>query len=406
MDTITLPSPQLSSVPTEIVELILNSLDLPSLTACVRINRAWNELCTPHLWRTLDIDNGKRLERFMTDETQLALARNARHIRELKLKYMSIYNIFAPTVDRSGSVHTTTDSRVSQCTNLRRLDLLLHEDPKRDPDGQWDYDWPWQFSDRSFDSVLDEAVASLIRRNPGLTMLVIKKATCFKTLLPLVVHDLPHLEVFHCSTNCTVDEHLIKVLLEHLPEHIRSVHFCVFTPGIAGLDTIADTVRAQLQIQEPRQHHALEYLGIAGTFYTAEEYLFLLPFLDTCRKPLTFHILGNKWIKVPRIKDAFSRLGFFLQSLEPNDLQNGPASSDAEIAEYIRLSAQWKVIYLQKCRSTGPLAAATILDNCDHLESLHLVGCGGVSSGEILAILGKAKHLRAFAALDYHYPFP
>ncbi|KAG0341462.1 hypothetical protein BG000_008962 [Podila horticola] len=284
MDTITPLSPLLSSVPTEIVELILSNLDLPSLAACVRINRAWNELCTPHLWRTLDIDNGKRLERFMTDETQSALARNAGHIRELKLKYMSIYNIFAPTVDRSDSVHTTTDSRVSQCTNLRRLDLLLHEDPKRDPNGQWDYDWPWQFSDRSFDSVLDEAVASLIRRNPGLTMLMVEKATCFKTLLPLVVHDLPHLE-----------------------------------------------------------------------------------------------------------------------SLEPNDLQNGPASSDAEIAEYIRLSAQWKVIYLQNCRSTGPLAAATILDNCDHLESLYLVGCGGVSSGEILAILGKAKHLRAFAALDYHY---
>ncbi|KAF9294498.1 hypothetical protein BGZ74_011245, partial [Mortierella antarctica] len=277
MDTTTLRSTLLSSVPTEIFELILSNLDLPSLAVCVRVNRAWNELCIPHLWRTLNIDSGERLERFMTDATQMALSRNAEYIQELTLKYMSIYNIFAPAVDGSGSTHTTINVGIPQCTNLRRLDLLLYDDPKRRPNGHWDYEQPPIF-DNPLDSVLDEAVALLIRRNPGLTVLVIEKSTCFKTLLPLLVNDLPHLEELHCSTNCSIDEHLAKVLLEHLPERTRS--------------------------------------------------------------------------------EAFSRLGIFLRSLHPTDLEHGSASSDAEIAEYICLSTHWETIHLQDCRSAGPLTVA------------------------------------------------
>lgn len=337
----------------------------------------------------------------MTDATQMALSRNAGYIQELTLKYMSIYNIFAPAVDGSGSTHTIINVGIPQCTNLRRLDLLLYDDPKRRPNGHWDYEHPPIF-DNPLDSVLDEAVALLIRRNPGLTVLVIEKSTCFKTLLPLLVNDLPHLEELHCSTNCSIDEHLAKVLLEHLPERIRSVRLCMYTPDIAGLDAIADTARAQLQIQEPRQHHALKLLHIAGTFHAAEEYLFLLPFLDTCRKPLNIHIPGNKWFEEPRIKEAFSRLGIFLRSLHPTDLQHGSASSDAEIAEYIRLSTHWETIHLQDCRSAGPLTVAAILDSCDHLESLNLGGCSLVSSAEIQLILGKAAGLKIYEALNYN----
>ncbi|KAG0031140.1 hypothetical protein BGZ81_001692 [Podila clonocystis] len=402
MDTTSSRSPLVSSVPAEIVELILNNLDLPSLAACVRIDKAWSELSTPHLWRTLNIDNGERLERFMTEATLTALTRNARYIQELTLKYMNIYTIFAPAVDGSGSTHAATSVVASQCTNLRRLDLLLHEDPKRKPDGEWEYDDPWEFLDKPFDSVLDKAVVSLIRRNPALTVLVIEKLTCFKTLLPLVVHDLSNLEELHCSMDCTTDERLAKVLLEHLPERIRSVHICVSTPDIASQDSTADGLPAELQIQEPRQHHALEVLVVAGNFNAAEEYLFLLPFLDTCRKPMTFRIFGNKWVEEPRIKEAFSRLGFFLENLEPSDLQHGYASSDAEIAEYIHFSNHWKAIHLPDCRSAGRLTAAAILDNCDRLESINLACCSLVSSSEIQLILGKATLLETFVALNYH----
>ncbi|KAG0083469.1 hypothetical protein BGZ93_001786 [Podila epicladia] len=337
----------------------------------------------------------------MTNATQTALSRNAGYIRELTLKYTSIYNIFAPPVDESGSTHTVATVGIHQCTNLRRLDLLLYDDPKRRPNGHWDWDQP-QFFDNPLDSALDEAVALLIRRNPGLTVLVIEKPTCFKTLLPLLVHDVPNLEELHCSTNCSIDEHLAKVLLEHLPEHIRSVRICMYNPDIAGLDSIADAVRAQLKIQEPRQHHALELLHIAGTFHTAKEYLFLLPFLDTCRKPLTVHILGNKWFEEPQIKEAFSRLGIFLRNLHPTDLQNGSASSDAEIAKYIRLSAHWETIHLQDCRSAGSLTVAAVLNSCDHLESLNLSGCNLVSSAEIQLILEKAARLKVYEALKFN----
>ncbi|KAG0087521.1 hypothetical protein BGZ92_007269 [Podila epicladia] len=389
----------LTSLPTEIVELIFDKLDQPSLAACARSSRAWNELCTPRLWRTVTINSGQRLERFMTNESQEALSRNAGYIRDLTLKYMKVYNIFAPVENRSTSTHIT-DTRVPQCTNLRRLDLLMYDDPKRKPDGQWEYEERRQLIHKPSNPAIDEAVATLIQRNPGLTDLSIQKRTRFESLLPLIASGLPNLEVLRCADTSRVDHYLAKVVLEHLPESIRSVDIFVHTIYTEGLDIDANAVQARLQGHEPKQHHALESLSIAGYFFSTEDYEFLMPFLERCRNSMSFYVGGNRWFCVPQIRETFSRLGFYLQYLEPDNLVHRADTCDAYIAEYIRLSSRWKTIHLQYCQSVGPLTVAAILDNCDCLESFNLTGCSGVSSTEIRSILGKTKYLKTFAALN------
>lgn len=401
MDTPTTAfSPSLTSLPNEIVELIFSKLDQTSLAACARTNSTWNELCTPRLWRTVAIDSGQRMERFMTNEAQEALSRNAGYIQDLTLKYTSVYNIFAPVDSRSSSTHVT-DTLAPQCTNLRRLDLLMYDDPKRKPNGRWDYDRRERFIHMPLNSAFEEAVATLIQRNPGLTELSIQKRTCFKTLLPLVSHGLPNLEVFRCTALSRIDHYLAKVLLEHLPDGIRSVDIFVHTIFTEGLDTSADAVQARMQGHESKQYHALESLSIAGYFFSTEDYNFLMPFLERCRTPMSFYVGGNRWFCVPEIRETFSRLGFFLQNLEPDNLLHRTSTGDADIAEYIRLSSRWKTIRLQHCHLVGPLTAAAILDNCDCLESLNLAGCGGVLSTEIRSILKKSKYLKTFVALDH-----
>lgn len=398
MTTATLaPLSSFTNFPAEIILLILAQLDQPSLAVCVRVNSIWKELGTPLLWATLNINSGERLARFLTDEAQKALSRNAGYIQELTLKFLSIYNIFAPVYEGSRATHTNCP-RVPQCTNLRRLELLQDHGSMITSDSVWEYGLERE-RQKLLEQGLDRAVAILIRQNPRLRELEIKITMSPETLLPLVTHDMPHLKVLACDFD--LDQYIAKVLLEHLPESVRDICLYVRSQMTPGLDLIADTIRAQLQVQDLRQHHALESLKIAGRFRKAEQYHFLLPFLDTCRSPLTFHIGGNTWASEPQIRKAFSRVGFFLEKLETFNLDDGTASSDDEIAEYIRLSAHWRLIHLQNRNSVGPLTAAAILDNCECLQSLHLAGCGLLSSADIQSILSKATCLKNFMAFSY-----
>lgn len=51
MDSITNTNspPTLTSVPSEIVDMILSELDRPTLASSVRVSTAWLSICTPHL---------------------------------------------------------------------------------------------------------------------------------------------------------------------------------------------------------------------------------------------------------------------------------------------------------------------------------------------------------------------
>lgn len=397
--TATTPS-SFATLPTELAELIFGKLDRRSLIACAKTNKAWNTLSTPCLWRTIDINNPQQLESFLTTESQAAFYRNAKHIRDLSLNYGSIYSIFSPPTD-NGSLGSNSTHGL-ECTGLRRLNVYKYRDPKRQQNGEW---ITKNVHSTKLSPAMEDTVGTLIRQNPGLKELKIGVLMSTEMLVPLLTHDLPSLQIFSCHFQPCFDRYIGKVILDHLPESIRSIDICVAAQNQAeNQKKVADAIRDRLGLLQPRQHNALESLAInSGSRRTSpeDEHFLLLPFLNTCSRKLKYvsinGVEGSSHISVRR---ALSRVGFALRSIVGIELSSESRDSDAKIAEYIRLSTQWKIMDLGYCRHIGPLAVRAILDNCDHVEFLKLNGCNRVSSADLQSILSHAVLLKTFEGLE------
>ncbi|KAG0094007.1 hypothetical protein BGZ93_007588 [Podila epicladia] len=392
------PLPPLARLPIEILDLVFARLDQPSLAACVRVKRIWKELCNPRLWSTLTINNAERLERFLTDEAQLALSRNVGHIRHLTIIYTSVCNIFAPFDASSTHAEDGSDEHHIHlnCTNLQTLYILLYLEPEKACGELWDDDEEWKF----LTPAVEKAVAAFVQRNPGLKNLELMDAITPETLLPLITHSLPKLESLRLSRTYTFSPCIAKILLENLPETIRSIVISVTNTNDAGDLIAADKIQESLGMVAPRQHGALESLNLEGNLREPEDYVVFLPFLETCSRHLnSYMISGIGWVRQPQVKEALTRLGVVPRYIGPSDFANGQRAVDPEIAEYLGLSVHWTRICLRYCFGTGPLAAAAIMDNGTHLQQLSIEGCGQLSSKDLALILESTPSLQSFHAL-------
>ncbi|KAF8979893.1 hypothetical protein BGZ52_004462, partial [Haplosporangium bisporale] len=400
------PLPPLNRLPTEILGLIIDRLDPPTLTVCVRINSTWKELCTPRLWSTFNINNGERLERFQTDEALQALSRNVGYIRELSLVYTSICNIFAP-FDTSFSHARDTAAYAHQsqgldCPNLQKLAFSLFEVPEQEDDNDsWGEEDDSQL-DMPLDPALEKAVAAFICRHPNLKELDLQRSMTPETLLPLLTVHLPHLEVLYLFPLRPYRQSLVKILLENLPRTIRSIHIGVDLTSSTAAHLTADKIQRDLGAPLLKQHDALESLCIGGAFRAPEDYLMLLPFLDTCTRRLkTFRIHGVQWMHQPQVKAALTRLGVVLEYIGANDFPAGTGAEDPEIGAYLSLTAHWKSIHLRDCSKAGPLAVAAMSDRGTYLKRLNFEGCHQISSKDLCSILEATPNLEVLIALNH-----
>ncbi|KAI9242940.1 MAG: hypothetical protein BYD32DRAFT_456554 [Podila humilis] len=110
--------------------------------------------------------------------------------------------------------------------------------------------------------------------NPKLQSLGIHTARRASPLLSLVTEHLPNLQWLDMSIRLGQNE--AKLLLEHLPESIRTVRFRVLDNGGSPIDP-AFVDRLALRSQRPILHDALESLRLDGCIEELEEYI-LLPF--------------------------------------------------------------------------------------------------------------------------------
>lgn len=400
------PLPPLNRLPTEILGLIIDRLDPPTLTVCVRINSTWKELCTPRLWSTFNINNGERLERFQTDEALQALSRNVGYIRELSLVYTSICNIFAP-FDTSFSHARDTAAYAHQskgldCPNLQKLAFSLFEVPEQEDDNDsWGEEDDSQL-DMPLDPALEKAVAAFICRHPNLKELDLQRSMTPETLLPLLTVHLPHLEVLYLFPLRPYRQSLVKILLENLPRTIRSIHIGVDLTSSTAAHLTADKIQRDLGAPLLKQHDALESLCIGGAFRAPEDYLMLLPFLDTCTRRLkTFRIHGVQWMHQPQVKAALTRLGVVLEYIGANDFPAGTGAEDPEIGAYLSLTAHWKSIHLRDCSKAGPLAVAAMSDRGTYLKRLNFEGCHQISSKDLCSILEATPNLEVLIVLNH-----
>ena len=149
-----------------------------------------------------------------------------------------------------------------------------------------------------------------------------------------------------------------------------------------------------------KQHHALETFFIGSNLAGQDEDV-LIPFLESCSRNLKS--FGGKslvrFFHNERIARALSDLGIFYT--EPSRHSSPPydPEPDADVALAISLIPNRTSISLN-LRVVGPLAAAAIVDNCEHLEVLDIMGAGsqGLLGSHLQAVLSKSTSLRTLRA--------
>ncbi|KAF9331689.1 hypothetical protein BGZ91_012024 [Linnemannia elongata] len=373
----TTPPLTLLMLPAEVFESVLPFLSQYDLAQCVRVSQAWNKVFVPHLWRTLDIRSHRQLKRFLTSETQLALVKNAKFVRALCIIHKKLYHQFLPsrqTLIAEPGVIRIDVFAIGLFANLRALELH-HLRHRRDDH--------------------DLSIFALVRQNPSLRRLKIDVKMDPRALVNLVTKYVPNLRDLDLSVTWRGD---VKVLLENLPEGIRTVGLRDVhhrTPDNVGK---ASRVVSGASSTTMKRHHALESFSIGGDLAGQDEDV-LLPFLESCSQNLKS--FGGKssvrFFHNARIASALSDLGIFYK--EPSRQYLPPDESDADVALGISLNPNCTSIDLQ-LRLVGPLAAAAIVDNCERLEVLDIMDSGarGLLGSHLQAILGKATRLRRLRA--------
>ncbi|KAF9322570.1 hypothetical protein BG006_002285 [Podila minutissima] len=372
----------LPSLPTEVLEIILTHLSQPDLTQCVRVSHAWNKALVPYLWRTLAIHSRHSLKRFITNEAQQALRRNATFVRELHLVHKALYDKSLPcrkTLISDPGVMLLEVYTISLFTNLRALELepvrLVRPNPE-----------------------FDLEIFALVRQNPHLRRLLVNVKMDPKTLINLVTKHTPHLGDLDLVVSWRGD---VKALLDCLPECIRTVRLrnVVHDAPSNAQGKTSDASDASTTLA--RHHHALESLHVAGNLAGKQEEV-LVPFLESCSPKLksvggTGGGMGSYFFGNARIAKILSNLGIVCKELSQYTLPNNV--SDADLAELIAANSEWTNIELYT-RQVGPQAAAAIVECCEHLEALDIMhnGARGLSGFHLQAVLGKATKLRSLQA--------
>ncbi|KAF9297913.1 hypothetical protein BGZ74_009603, partial [Mortierella antarctica] len=386
-----------SALPPELQGMIFSRLDQNTLTNCARVNKSWNTIATPLLWRTVSVDTCEQLEILLKDKPRQALYRNAGNIHSLTL-YLDHWKLLDVLVPRYIGL------RIAHCSNIRSLDLRCAG-----------------HSISTLAEALDLIVRNeeevktfqtLIQWNPRLTSLSVHCRIFSPSLLLMAISEISGLQSLYIGTTITII--VARLLLNSLPSSIQSVTMYLLDINLAETLVEAEEIeQEQEQGDESQQkvgiseemlskpHQALETLKIYGPFNSLEHFLFL-PFLETCsRKLARLECPEARYFFDQEVNAALAKLGYFLEQLGPSDLPNGTDSTDAKIAELILVHPRLRAINLEGCKNVAPLTAGAILDTCEgHLQELHIGGCGNMSSKDLQAILCKARQLEKLVAID------
>ncbi|KAG0266111.1 hypothetical protein DFQ27_000158 [Actinomortierella ambigua] len=364
----------------ELIQSIVPHLRQSDLANCVRVSRSWNDALTPFLWRTLNIDSKRQLERFVTRQTQEALTRNALFVCRLELLYTDVLNFLSHShttcpLEREAGV---PPDKWATClvTNLCSVSIRFRHVP----------------GDQKM------KILALYQLNPGIRRLFLGSHAYGEWLPSNVTKYLPNLQELHLDGVWYGD---VKTLLESLPECIRTVQLLAVRHSPTNQDEAAVEVKSLVDPTEVRHHRALESLRIEGDLADKEEEV-LAPFLESCsHRLLSLEGLGSTIFLRPKVVEALLRIGFGWRM--PERSRSVHYLSDARMAVLFSRSSQWREIHLPATR-VGPLTAAAIANNCSHLEVLSLRGHvwshdGNISLGlGLQSVLSRASRLKTFQA--------
>ncbi|KAG0024054.1 hypothetical protein BGZ81_007836 [Podila clonocystis] len=368
-----------TSLPPEIQLLILDNLPQHDLTNCARLNREWNRMCTPLVWKVINIAKAQRRQKLLSPVAQRAFHKNSECVNELHILFTSVLKSILMTNPISGN-------RYALCTNLSKL-VLLGETDRKNFDA---------LSTNTFGRSAESDLLVLVQENRQLRSFSMQ--LCIPIMPRLITEYMPHLQELYLLTHPI---HLVKFVLDRLPECIRTIRLGALKDDDSQVDP--DLIKRLDSGLRPRplHHHALEFLRFDNYLHGQEEYL-LLPFLHTCSHKLTLfqNVQAIRCFQNKAVHAALSRLGMTLKTLASVDLPHSIGTKDADLAETISLSQDWTTLGLYQCYHAGFLTVSAICGHCDHLQEIVLAGCSAFGSKDLQTILCAAKHLRVFRAIS------
>lgn len=336
-------------------------------------------MCTPLVWKTLNITKTHQRQRFLSPFVQKALKRNASHVSELHILFFSVLKSALVTSPISGD-------RYALCEDLQKLNVLGELDRKnRD-----------SLNSHNFCPSAENDLLILIQNNTQLRSFSMQLNI---PIMPrLVIENMPNLQDLYLSMHPIP---LVKLVLDRLPECIRKIRLGTLRYDDEEVDPALIERLDSVPRPRPRHHRALESLRLDNYLYRQEEYL-LLPFLLTCNSKISLY-QNRQAIDCFRnntVRAALSRLGISLRTLASVDLPSSIPTKDLVIADTICLSQDWTILGLDQCYNAGLLTVSAICSHSDHLQEIVLAGCSALGSKELQRILCSAKHLRVFRAIS------
>ncbi|KAG0028646.1 hypothetical protein BGZ81_004544 [Podila clonocystis] len=394
-------SPTLFTLPAEIFHMIFSYFVRNNFVKCATLNKAFHALVTPHLWGNLQFRTSDQVQRFLTDASQQAFARNAGLVRYL-VTNEELYHLFLPVKAMSSKSSSSSAClknqsplaadgiyHVAVCTNLQHICLAGSGEyfqyvPVRNPIG----------------IEKENAISALFLQNLSLTSVLIHSNVRPKALLRMVSAELPNLRTFEVRNR--ISAWTAQALLLNLPECIESVDLCIEEDNVSNGPDMLEVV----PLTQPKKHPALKYL-LLDIDSTSREEIVLLPFLDSCSMRLEqFGYFTPRCFNNDKIRSALGRLGVEMDVLDSEALHGNWSSTDGEIAAALMLSSKWQEIYLEGFGYAGSLTLAAILDHGEHLRTVELSGCGDFSSKDLCSILRRCKFLERFVTIDEREPDP
>ncbi|KAG0261435.1 hypothetical protein DFQ27_002958 [Actinomortierella ambigua] len=330
--------------------------------------------------RRHDLAQCVRRLRFMSDETQQALVRNAAFVRELHVADEDLYDLFflrTPSSLETQATETIDEPIASLFTNLHTLVLHYIKHPRQ----------------------FNQCIVALVRQNPGIRRFAVHYNMMAEILVNLLSNHLPNMQEF-CLTRISWHGD-VKWLLENLPETIKTV--ALLNVHHRRMD-MGLNAKADQQVSGVRHHHNLQSLHIQGQL-AEQEVEVLLPFLESCSHKLkSVTGLGMAFLKHHELVKAMAKIGFVWSELTDDDFLRYLYEDfliDWAIAVSISRSSQWTKIEL-RTTSAGPSTASALVLNGANLEILDIDGYTargpGMRGSHLQEILSKAPRLRTLRA--------
>ncbi|KAF9125150.1 hypothetical protein BGW39_007619 [Mortierella sp. 14UC] len=362
----------LTSLPQEIIDLILFLIAKEDYVSCVRVNKAWSALFTPYFWREVRVVDEVRNDHLVTVDTRKAIARNSQHIRTIET--------FDPSfVHFLGSVRPTIANLESLTIRLKNNPFTLVDNFVLYPD----ISIPVAVLGRGEGAILHyprcvDDVAQTLKNNPGLRFLSLDEG-CFRhaderdgfaELLPVL--PTAHLERLELS--------LVET---SAPDP------AVIDPDYERLDI--DTAKELSKTQE--QFLALKEISITGGSLQNVR-------MDTRRLIFLYRCPNLEKIRLHRLDDAAmgalpSFLRFACHKLTSLEWTKGLYDMEESIEALIQSTTLgWKELRLPDMAQFGSFAWRALMEHAGTLEVLRLESAEQLESNAVLDLLCSARKLR------------